>query len=534
MRLLRKLLVSLRTAIILIALLSALSVIGTLIPQQREGPFYLANYPRLHPGILALGFDDLYHGRLFLGVLGLLSLSTLACTHTRIKLTRRRFFRRLATATPAEIMSMPVAQRFAPGQVPDFPGFGESGRTTEDGTRLDLRVTGRPALLGSPLLHLGFLLILLGGLGGHLFGVEMGITGVAGEKVAIPPVEAVRAAARADRLRRQGRELQRLNPQDPTLSRLQQEIEVLEAIYHAGLASPAFRLHFVDLWVDYHEGTASTATPMIKAWNTRVEVITADGPASGAVLRVNEPFSHGDYTFYQADWAPQYRTVDLLVQPNPRATAPADLGGEPRRLRLTLGEPFAPAWSSQTFLLLDFLPDFKIMGKQFVSVSNNLNNPAARIVAYNPDGSLAGHAWGFSARMSEMGHFFSDLPCQFVVEDAQPTFQSGLQVCHDPFAPLVWLGCWIMVGGLAMTFYLPYFEEWVVRRPNGMTLIAVAGNRPAATLRQRLAGLAQEVGTGNGGSPQGTPHARTPSAPVAAIPPTPPQTSDEPPKEPPR
>ncbi|RCK79608.1 MAG: Cytochrome c-type biogenesis protein Ccs1/ResB [Candidatus Ozemobacter sibiricus] len=493
MRALRKFLVSLKTAIFLIALLSLLAVIGTLLPQGQEAVFYQTNLPRAAPWILALGLDDLYHGWLFLGVLGLLALSTLACTLTRIQVTRRRFSHRLATATPGEIASLPVGRRLDQEQTRRFTGFGTPARTADDGSVLHLRVTGRAALLGSPLLHLGFLLILVGGLGSHLFGVEMGLTGGTGDRVAVPPVEAIRAAMQADRLRRQARTLQQLNPHDPRLNDLQARIEHLEAIYHRGLASPAFHLRFVDLWVDHYEGTATGAPPMVKSWNTRVEVDTPEGPASGAVLRVNQPFSYGGFTFYQADWSRKYRTVDLLVQSNPNATQPAELGSEPVRLRLTVGEPYQPDWSSTTFLLLDFLPDFKIMGSQFVSVSDELRNPAARIVGHAPDGSLVGRAWAFSSQMSEMGHFFSSLPYRFVVEDAQPTFQSGLQVCHDPFVPVVWIGCFIMVAGLGLAFYLPYFEEWVVHRPNGVVLIALAGNRPAATLRQRLDALLQEV-----------------------------------------
>ncbi len=493
MRTIRKFLVSLKTAIFLITLLSLFAMIGTLLPQGQEADFYQANYPRTALWILTLGFDDLYHGWLFLIVMGLLALSTLACTLTRIQVTRRRFEHRLATATPSEIASLPVGRRFDQEQTRRFAGFGTPSRTAEDGSVLHLRVTGRAALLGSPLLHIGFLLILIGGLGSHLFGVEMGISGGAGDRVAVPTVEAIRAAMQADRLRRQARTLQHTNPHDPRLAELQTRIDRLKGVYHGGLASPAFHLRFVDLWVDYYAEAATGAPPMVKSWNTRVEVLTPEGPASGAVLRVNEPFAYGGFTFYQADWSRKYRTVDLLVQSNPNATHPAEIGSEPLRMRLTVGEPFQPDWSSTTFLLLDFLPDFKIMGSQFVSVSDELRNPAARIVGHASDGALVGRAWAFSSQMSEMGHFFSSLPYRFVVEDAQPTFQSGLQVCHDPFVPLVWLGCLIMVAGLGLAFYLPYFEEWVVHRPNGVVLIALAGNRPAATLRHRLASLIGEV-----------------------------------------
>ena len=484
-------LISLKTAIYLITVISLLSLIGTLIPQGRDPREYPVMFPKYGQWILNLGFDDLYRGYIFLAALTLLSLSAVACTQTRIRLTRRRFSRRLLMATPQEILSLPLSKRTDLN--PDFSGFSGESKTDEDGSEMHLRVSGRYALLGSPLLHIGFLLILAGGVASHLFGVEISITGVAGQKVPIPTLEAIEAGTKSDRLRRKARNIEAANAADPRLAELTRQIGELDAAYHAGVASPAFYLEFVDLWMDYYVSSSTEEMGSVKGWNSRVNVVTAAGTASGPVLRVNEPFHYGGYSFFQADWSQKFSKVTLQVEADPNATQSAKVTGGPWTLQLSIGEPAKPTWSSQTFLLQDFLPDFRIVDGQFESVSDQLNNPAALVLAYNPDGKLAGKAWGFSPQMSDLGHISSSLPYRFVLVNAEPVFKSGLQVCHDPGTPVVWLGCWIMMIGMAMTFYLPYFEEWVVRRPNGLTVLAVSGNRPAATLRQRLEALEREM-----------------------------------------
>jgi len=490
MRPLFRFLISLRTAIVLIGLLCLLSMLGTLIPQGREDGDYLAAYPRAGQTILDLGFDDLYHGRPFHALLALLAISSVLCTVTRLKLTRARLGSRLVLAMPAEIASMPVRGDW-PAEKP-LPGDGDwQRRKLDDEGELLLRVHGRASLIGGVLIHVGFVAILAGGLWGAVSGVEMSVRGMAGETAVVPPVDAIRVAAAADRLRRAARAIQVQNPHDPRLETIRHDVETMDTTFQAGMASPACRVKFEDLWVDYHEASKTGNEPIVKSWNSRVTLTgTGHEPASG-VVRVNQPLTWGDFTFYQADWSKKYQKVSVQVL---RAVATGSDAGLVATMTLEIGKPFKPGWSNYTFVLIDFMSDFRIMGEQFVSVSDELRNPGGRIVAYGSDGKVAGRAWAFSHEMAELSGHTSNLPYRFEVVSADPVYESGFQVSHDPGVPVVWAGCLLMTLGLFLTFYIMYYEEWLWRRPDGRVMAAVAGNRPAVVLKTVLESLCAAPG----------------------------------------
>ncbi len=88
---------SVRLAIILISVLTALSAVSTLIPQGREGAFYSGRYPEaLSLVILGSGFDHFFSSPLFLGPALLLFVNLCACAVYRFvrelgKRGRKRF-----------------------------------------------------------------------------------------------------------------------------------------------------------------------------------------------------------------------------------------------------------------------------------------------------------------------------------------------------------------------------------------------------------------------------------------------------------
>ena len=86
---------SLKLAVVLILLLTALSVIATLIPQGREQAFYLARYPGLGVLFLGLGFDALFTSFLFLLPTGLFFVNIGVCAvHRFVRRWRSKAKRR--------------------------------------------------------------------------------------------------------------------------------------------------------------------------------------------------------------------------------------------------------------------------------------------------------------------------------------------------------------------------------------------------------------------------------------------------------
>lgn len=78
---------SMRFGIILLLLIAALSVVGSLIPQGHEPSYYAKMYGSGHPWILLLGLDDLFKGWVFITLAGLLSLNLTLCSVVRIRKT---------------------------------------------------------------------------------------------------------------------------------------------------------------------------------------------------------------------------------------------------------------------------------------------------------------------------------------------------------------------------------------------------------------------------------------------------------------
>lgn len=74
-------LASVRAAIALIALLTAFSIIATLVPQNLDAGFYRAAYPGFLSGlVLSLGFDRFFSSPVFLCILGAFLVNLSACT----------------------------------------------------------------------------------------------------------------------------------------------------------------------------------------------------------------------------------------------------------------------------------------------------------------------------------------------------------------------------------------------------------------------------------------------------------------------
>lgn len=488
MRTILKLLVSLKSAVVLISFLTLLSMLGTFLPQNLEAAAYLQRYPQYGHWILACGFDDMYRSVIYQTCLWLLSLSTLVCILTRWKSTSKRLFRRIENVDKAEIKAFAAGRTFD-GDLPgDWQNYFKQFKTDEDGVLIGLKSSGRLSLLGGMFIHIGLLAVLAGGLLGVFFGVEMSLHGREGEKVIVPPLEAIRAARNADRISRNARNVRAFSPEDPRLNDMRQQVEILHKKYADGLASPSFSIAFDELWVEHYQ-TSEGHAQGVKSWNSRVRFIEADQNSESVVIRVNQPVSHKDFTFYQASWNKFFSKVGMTVEHLPGIAGwegfqpPASF---PLSVELSLNQPYRAEWASLTFVMQDFMPDFRVINGRFVSVSQELNNPAAMIVAFDDADKVVGRAWAFPEDRAMLASHVSSLPFLFTFVAAQPEFESTLQMAYDPGKPVVWIGCLLFTLGMIMSFYVAYREEWVLVFPDGQVHIAISGNRPPAMLAHGL------------------------------------------------
>lgn len=481
---------------VIICLLTVLSMLGTFIPQALEAHQYLERFPGLGHWILALGFDDMYHSMPFQVCLWFLSLSTLICILTRWKSTRRKLFTRIAHVSEKEIKAFEAGKMLEKKTSGEILSRFTEVRDCPDQTKIALRTSGKASLLGGMFIHIGFLAILAGGLIGVFYGVEMAVRGRAGDKVPIPELDAVRAARDADRLSRTARNVRHFSPNAPVLEEYRSQVEKLHKIYADGLASPAFQVEFNKLWVDHHLDEKGQVKG-IKSWNSAIQFVEKGQILASGVTRVNQPLSYGQYSFFQANWNKTYSRilvkVDLLKDKPGWEVYVSSGASFPAIVELKLEKPQSFAWTPLQLVLHDFLPDFRIIDGRFVSVSHELNNPAARIVAYDQAGGVAGRAWAFPDDRIMSASHVSSLPFIFTFVGAEPEFESGLQMAYDPGKPVVWAGCLLFTLGLIMSFYIAYREDWLIIYPDGRKRIAVNGNRPNEQLLRDLDQLENEL-----------------------------------------
>ena len=496
MRTILKILVSLKSAVLIICALTILSMLGTFIPQSLEARQYMQMYPKAGHLILYLGFDDIYHSFLFLFCLWFLSISTFVCIVTRLKSIRRKLVHRLENVKVKELEAYTVAEVIElenKGTVEEI--FSEK-KTLSDNKILAFRRSGAMSLLGGLFIHIGFLAILAGGLLGLSYGVEMAIRGREGDKAPVPSLEAVRAAQKADRLSREARNMRYFSPEAPSLEVQRQKIKKLHEQYMAGLASPSFKVVFNRLWIDHHKNKKGKAAG-IRSWNSAVAFSKNGEILASGVARVNQPLTFENYNFYQANWNKVYNKVLLkveLLKDNEQWQKYVTPGATfPLTIELEIEKPVQFAWSPLKFVLHDFMPDFRIIDKRFVSVSNQLNNPAARLVAFDDNGEAAGRAWAFPAENVFSASHVSNLPFLFTFVGARPVYESGLQMTYDPGMPVVWAGCLLFTLGLIMTFYITYREEWIILYNDNTARLIVTGNRPPEALTDHLHLLKKDI-----------------------------------------
>ena len=87
-------------------------------------------------------------------------------------------------------------------------------------------------------------------------------------------------------------------------------------------------------------------------------------------------------------------------------------------------------------------------------------------------------------------------PYTFYLEGLESKFYTGLQVNRDPGVSIVWIGCFLMIGGFFVTFFMSHRRIWVrVSRAKKGSTISIAGtsNKNPVGLQRELAHLARNL-----------------------------------------
>ncbi len=204
----------------------------------------------------------------------------------------------------------------------------------------------------------------------------------------------------------------------------------------------------------------------IMQYNSTVEVADPEGDFT-QTISVNHPLRLHGVSFYQSSYRAlpgRLQSVDLAVGED------GDTVTIPFATRTALADGRAIA-------VEEFVPDFRLTQTGIVSASNELRNPAARIVLYDGEEATGGE-WLF-LHHPEFRHGESRLG-DIRLAGVHPLYATGLQARTSPGSPLIWAGFLVATLGLVFSFYLTQRKVWVVVEPDAVYVAGLtSGNREA-------------------------------------------------------
>ncbi len=423
---------SLKLAIFLIIIITLASVLGTLIPQMRSPQEYAAHYGQLSELLIRLEVTDLYHSWWFMSLLILFSLNIVICTLTRLSPKLRRALRPNLEFETSTLMAAKINESFTKNWDLEKSqaelkkairvGHYRIKKTRKDG---EVHLLARKKILGifgSDIVHLGLLVILIGGI----------ISGFSSFRTTINISEG----------------------------------EIVPII------GTDFKVQLDKFETEYHPNGS------VKDWKSTLTVIEDDTPRLTRTIEVNYPLTYKGYVFYQSSYGWDWQNPTLEIW----ATKASDPSSQ-KKAFAKLGEKVIWEEENLEFIALQFLPDFVIDGNKPGTRSLDPNNPAIFIQVNRGEDSIsAGWIFAKFPDFSQM-HSEEESDYKFELKDIQTSQYSGIQMAKDPGVNYIWLGCTFLMIGLFMAFYWPTRDiRFILKYIDGKTEIFSAGRSAKSQL----------------------------------------------------
>ena len=465
-------LTSIKLAIVLIGLIVALSIIGTLIPQNKDPFFYAERYGMTGLNVITFfQVDNLFHSWYFLTLLVLLCANTLACATKRFRVSWDMVRRPVEARSPEEIAELPGHAEL-PYQAASFSILEKvlarhRYRLEKSPTQLWARkhLWGR---LGIDLLHVSLIVVLIGGVVGGLGGFE--------------------------------------------------DFQVAHKGETFKVARGGFDVRIDDLWSSSYKGSSQ-----IKDWYTKLTILDHGREVMTKTIEVNSPVTYNGISLYQAsfgsDWlskaqltfkverstanTPETQTNNPSnptvppTEPSKPATAttptkPTASAPQAQEITVEVGSEFPLDDGQRKVRVAAFYPDL-VMGEQGpVNRSQRLNNPAAYLEVYRADKPDKPEftTWTFSQFPEFQHEFAKGNPYRFFLAGMKAPEFTGLQIAHNPGIGLIYFGFAVMMLGLCLNFYLPPRRVWAAVKNNRLYLGGLG--RDVREFEPELEAIAQE------------------------------------------
>jgi cytochrome c biogenesis protein len=418
---------SLKLTIFLLIGLALTSIIGTVVQQgpQRE---YLATLSETKIRIYsALGFFDMYHSWWFILLLYLLTLNLICCSIKRLPRVWKIVFEPVLvmderfekTLSNVKEFKMPGSKAELKDKLDAFlkAEFAAPTVTEKDGSIHLYAEKNRLCRLGVYVVHFSIIIVFIGALIGSFFGYKSYVN----------------------------------IPEGGSIKQLQTRAgKTIDLGYE--LRCEKFSVAFYD-----------TGAP--KEFKSILTVLENGKPVPGytnVATIVNEPLTYKGITFYQSSYGQSDEGALYHL------TVKDKKGGAPVQMVARQGERLALPGGA--FLsVMEATQNVKPFMKEF-------DGPGAQ-VEYTPAGGkpqpfvILGEKWeSFNAQHGDLTINFDGMDQKFF---------TGLQVAKDPGVLVVWLGCFLMVMGICMAFFMSHKRIWARVSDGVVTVGGSASKNPA-------------------------------------------------------
>ncbi len=416
---------SVKLAVVVFFLLAVGSISGTIIEQGLSPQEYAGRYgEKWHYWINLLSLDNVYHSWWFTLLLALLAVNLAVCLSKRLPSIWRAY-----SVVDCDF-TYHLVQNFKNNTVIQFEGSMEEAKgkvaSILKGRKYKLwmenhpqdisifAAKGRIGRLGSTISHISIFLILVGAVISSAMGFRGFFPFFEGEPVYVP----------------QGN----------------------------------FYVVVDKFWIDYYENGG------VKDYFSKMSIIEDEKKVMTKTIQVNDPLQYKGVWFYQSSYGMAWDRIDkaflrIMDKKSGKVVAEETLDFRKAKeikgtdLRLTVSNFVSHfAFDSET--------------KQVYSQSGEHENPAIQLEVVE-GGNLIATPW-----------IFYNYPNMFRIEKSKYDFilagytapnYSGLQVSKDPGVNLVWVGSFMLMAGLFISFFIFHRRLWIKIVPSGKSVLIYLG-----------------------------------------------------------
>jgi cytochrome c biogenesis protein len=483
-------LASIKLAIVIFAVLSITSIIGTVIEQNADPEknirllaklFGQSAAPSLFRIFDSLGFMDMYHSWWFVTILLLFAANLIICSIDRLPRILKLVKEPIKPLSEEHFKGFGIKKEIVLHGGPEkakeaiFAAAKKAlGATLNEAKEVHgfqlYSQKGNYTRLGVYITHFSILVILIGAVIGIFFGFkgflnlpEGGTYAVAfsrtGRMAETQDFENVLNAVEASNGNLSGAAKQ-LGTDEGTLK---------EKMRMHGIFPLGFTIRCDEFSVDFYDGT-----DMPKAYRSSLTVVKDGKEVVKKVIEVNEPLSYEGVTFYQSSYG-------LLPGGAEKGIFKFTLiskDGKTEEVNARFGGSFTVPGTNLSGKIADFSPALGIderTGRAF-TYAEQMNNPAV-YVSFSENGSPKFGGW-LLKRYPETWKLPDGNRVEF--HGVRGVQYTGLQVRKDPGVWVVYLGCITMAVGLFIAFFMSHRRIWIKlteEKNNTRVVIGASANK---------------------------------------------------------